>query len=34
MITFDVDKDMLTGWTGKNAPAAKKAGAAATKKKQ
>jgi hypothetical protein len=30
-ITFDVEKDQLVGWTGKNAPAAKKA---ATKKKQ
>ena len=35
MITFEVEKDQITGWTGKNAPpAAKKAGAAATKKKQ
>jgi hypothetical protein len=34
MITFDVDKDMLSGWTGKNAPAAKKTGGGATKKKQ
>jgi len=34
MITFEVDKDGISGWTGKNAPAAKKAPAAATKKKQ
>jgi hypothetical protein len=25
MVTFDVEKDKLSGWTGKNAPAAKKA---------
>jgi len=32
-ITFEVEKDKLTGWTGKNAaPAAKKAPAAAKKK--
>ena len=34
MITFEVDKEGISGWTGKNAPAAKKAGGAATKKKQ
>jgi hypothetical protein len=34
MITFEVEKDKLTGWTGKNAPAAGKKGPAAAKKKQ
>ena len=32
-ITFDVEKEKLVGWTGKNAPAASK-GKAAAKKKQ
>ncbi|MBV9401894.1 MAG: hypothetical protein JO062_28225 [Bryobacterales bacterium] len=33
-ITFDVEKDQLTGWTGKNAAPAAKKGTAAAKKKQ
>jgi hypothetical protein len=36
VVTFEVEKEKLSGWTGKNAaaPAAKKAGTGATKKKQ
>jgi hypothetical protein len=34
MITFEVEKDHISGWTGKNAPPAAKKAGAATKKKQ